>query len=51
MRSRLAKKITTTPINKLSDYWIYKSVFGGGRDERVKKAMKMYRRYEQKQHQ
>lgn len=39
MKARLANKICSTPIDRLSNYW-WKACMGG-REERVKAAMRM----------
>ena len=40
MKTRLAKKICSTPINRISAYWF--NQFSGGRDTRIETAIKLY---------
>lgn len=48
MKSRLAKKLCTTPFNRLSPGWS-KALITGKRSERINEALRMWKRYEKKQ--
>ena len=39
MKARLAKKLASTPIDRLAPYWINKFVCTDGRDARFEKAL------------
>lgn len=43
MKSRLAKKLMTTPIDRLSPYWYIAVIVG---DNRIDKALRMYNKLE-----
>ncbi len=43
MKARLVKKLCSTPIDRLSDYW-FDALTGGGRDERINTAIRIYRK-------
>lgn len=47
MKSRLAKKLCTTPFNRLSPGWS-KALITGKRSERINEALRMWERYEKK---
>ena len=40
MKTRLAKKICSVPIDRISPYWFHQC--RGGRDTRIETAMKLY---------
>lgn len=48
MKSRLAKKLAGTPINRLAPYWIDKLVCADRRDARFKKAFAKWNKREQR---
>ena len=49
MKSRLAKKLAHTPINRLAPHWVNNSVFADRRDARFEKAFAMWRKREQRE--
>ncbi len=46
MKTRLAKKITSPPLDKLPSYWL-KKIFEG-KDRRIEEAIKMYEKLKTK---